>query len=417
MHATSLGLNSTTNGVEVDTFVTTGASINTTGGRSGQGALKILNPTSGTRAGFNIRYTNAAVADNWARFYLTVTTRPNVRTTVMGFHQTTSMTTTSDRVGAIELDTDGTLILTYYTGVGTRTTVGSASSALTNGTRYRVEIYMEQISGSNTLTARVDGVNFADSGATLGLLGTGVCARFGANLEAETCTAGEWEISDVVIHNSSGATQNTWPGDGALYYLFPDSAGDNAEGLIAGSSPAATAWDSVDEHPPDDGVTQFNLQTDVSATSADPDRLDVNVTEFATTPTSIAWVAVGARLKPLSAANCSWVPRIKSQASGTVGEGTTVVVTGSAFVTNDDTAGTRQYKLFRTTDPQTSAAWAASKLTGLQIGARAPDGNPDVMLSALWALVEHVPGAAVTGGMTPRRAGRRRLNQNTLLRM
>lgn len=401
LHATSFGINSTTDGMEIDDFNGTGMSINTTGGVCGQGSLKI-GPTiqSATKTGAGIRMASATKDRYYVCGYLKFTSAPNVLNTILEPGSTPTVSGASTVNVRLRLKTDGALELFDVTAG----TILYTHTAFSSGTRYRIELFLssQEAGGSNQVKLRIDSTSDTFSSTNRNYSTNEHSCKFGGNLNGETCTSGEWEWSDIVFHDEAGTTQNSWPGAGALSYHRPDAAGDFNEGAVTG---AATSWQAVNENPPDDDTSYHALQTDSSAGSGSADRLDVSIEGFpaaSNTPVSVEWVGVLVRAKPASNASCSFVPRVKGQASGTVAEGTTTAITGTAYVTNDDTSTTKQLKLIRTTNPQTSAAWGVDP-SGWQIGVRAPDGNPDVRITNLLAVIRHVPGAPSGGGANRRR--------------
>jgi hypothetical protein len=379
LHSIGYELNSNVAGVEWSAVNGTGATIQSTTVRGGSYAGKILNPATGVRTGWAHQITNTLPADFYCRLYLCIHTRPNVRTSIGMFHDSTSLTADSAPRGGIELDTDGTLVLTSWQ-TGARVQIGSASAVLALDTWYRIEMRQESAAaaGSNTLQARLDGTQFAGS-TTQTVTNDSDCFRIGANLKAETCTSGEWYFDDLAWNDSTGTDQNSWPGDGAIVHLHPDSTG----------------WQCVDEVTPDDATSYWSLLVD-SANSTSPDRLDVNCEAFTPSAASITLVSVGTRTGATTAASCSWVPRVKSQASGTVVEGVSSASSSTSFNTFTSIATTRQYRLTQYTDPQAGGPWTVPLLNSMQIGVRAPDATPDVKVTTLWALVEYVPADATS---------------------
>lgn len=387
LHSSGFELNSNTTGVEFDTCNGTGATVNSTTKRSGSYAGKILTPQTGVRTGWALRFASAAQDDVYFRAYLYVVTSPNVNNTILCLHDTTSLSTDSSPQCRLRLHTDRSLHVIDELGVD------RANAALSANTWYRIEARFESAGGggTNILRVKVDGTDVLNS-TTESHSTNPTTLRIGANMEGQTCTTGEWYFDDVAVNDEVGAAQATFPGDGSIVHLYPDSAGDFAEGLQGGASGSATAWQNVDEFPPNDVTDYWALQVD-SAGSTSADRLDVGVQDFTPSSSSITLVQLGVRMIPASNAACSFVLRCKSQASGTLAESATVAITGTAWATNDDTATTRAPKLIRYTDPQDSAAWTVTDLNGMQIGVRAPDATPDVWVTALWALVEYVASA------------------------
>lgn len=344
-------------------------------GRGGSYAMR-CNPSGATA--YATKNTSAmGGGDVWTwRFYLYIATLPGAAMRI--WTQTGS--------NSIILNTNGTLQVYNESGGAN---VGSASSALSTATWYRIEI--QGTWDTDGTIAWLDGTQFCNATGKV----NGSSFKLGCGVTGTTGTA-DLYFDDVAWNDSTGATQTGQPGSGTILHLYPNAAGDFAEGAAGGSSPAATAWQSMNTIPPADATTFWELRTDSSASSTSPDRVDVNVDAFSPSADSITLVQVGARLKPLTNASCSWVPRIKSQASGTLVEGTTAAITGTAFVTHDDTATAQSYKLTQYTDPQAGGAWTPTLLGTMQIGARAPDGAPNVDITSLWAVVEYVPATPAT---------------------
>src|SRR3990167_5126433 len=153
---------------------------------------------------------------------------------------------------------------------------------------------------------------------------------------------------------------------------LPNAAGDNA--ATAGLYTSINDNDDADYIEIDTTETpEYNMQSSA----------DIGLPSDAL----IGFVAVGARVRGETATACSWLPRIKSQASGTTVTGTTTAIASASFNTHDDTASTRIYKLISYTDPQAGGSWTAAKVDSMQIGASAPDANPDVWISQMWAYI------------------------------
>ena len=60
---------------------------------------------------------------------------------------------------------------------------------------------------------------------------------------------------DYYIANTSGSLNNTFLGPISVLAMLPTGNGTTDQWTIGGSSPAATNWQSVNENPPNDGVT------------------------------------------------------------------------------------------------------------------------------------------------------------------
>jgi hypothetical protein len=68
-------------------------------------------------------------------------------------------------------------------------------------------------------------------------------------------------LDDLVIVDDQGSYNTGYLGDVEAKYTFATGAGDQQDWTIAGSSPAGTAYQSVNEVPVDDGVTLLESST------------------------------------------------------------------------------------------------------------------------------------------------------------
>jgi hypothetical protein len=88
-------------------------------------------------------------------------------------------------------------------------------------------------------------------------------------------------FDDIVIQNTT-APVTDWLGDPSLRYLRPNASGDISQWVIGGTAPAGTDWQSVNEVPPDDGVTLIETQTSGDRTNFEMENLsDTTGTVFA----------------------------------------------------------------------------------------------------------------------------------------
>lgn len=373
--------------MEWDSIAGAAMSVDATIFRSGASgwSIKCSGLTSGTRSGVFKTTNTTANGTRFYRFYVRFTTLPSAENTFASVAVSATVPHAN-----LSIDNSGVVRIRQAGGaaVGVTTT-------LTTGTTWYLVLVKYVIGANNLITVSVNGVTLVTDSTMNDQNALGL--YLGGNLNTEAQTAGTWYFDDVGVNDATGTAETSYPGDASVIRLLPNAAGDFAEGALGGSVPAATGWESVDDTTPNDGTDFWELQTDSSASATSADRLDVNVESMPTGGTPIL-VHVGARVKPLSNASCSYVCRVKSQASGTVVEGTTKTITGTAWVTHDDTAGSTFYSLVRYTDPQAGGAWTESLVNAMQIGVRAPDGNPNVQVTALWALVEYTPSA---GGAAP----------------
>lgn len=369
---------------------TAGASkIDTTIKRSGLASCRSINATDG-QSTFRVQFSlNTVSTDLYFRFYLYITTMPAENNSIFEvFDQGI------DTEGNLTLNTNGTL--TWED--DDSTDVGTGATVLTTGQWYRIEVNYD--AGAN-IEVLVDGSSQFSLGANDGdgidTFLVGMCSPGANSCGGDNSGTGDWYFDDLAVNNTSGTLQNSYPGAGSIVHMQPDSAGDG-NGCSAGSVV------SVDEVTPDDNTTFCNLDADTGG-----DILDVN-TESASAAgidsyDTITLVHVGIREAKVSAASATWNVRVKSAAGGTTSAGTNIAGSNTAYATNGPvyTFFPREYSLVSYTDPTTGVAWTptgTNSLDNMQIGANAVDGNPDVKVSTLWALVEYLDGNAPASANT-----------------
>lgn len=380
-------LQSNTSGIEADTFTGT-TSIVTTGQRSGAAALR-CNPTAGT--GNVFIQAAAAETSGWcARAYFKFTSFPSSGSTTIIEYSDTS----NGETAAIALLSSGALQLWDRV-----TPVGSNSATLVTGQWYRVELNIKAF--GTGVAARLDGVEFA-SDPTMEFGEDGFGFRFGCG----TTTTADLLVDDIAINDSTGTAQTSFPGEGRIVHLRPDSAGDNHGWLEASGVDDALNYAAVDEVTPDDATTYVKR---TSATPTDDHNLQSSSSAGIGAPDTITLVQVGQRAGAISATATgrSDVLRIKGQASGTVLESASVDISVNGWITHSDPLA-RVYKLTAYTNPQDSSAWTPATLDTAQIGYRANvSSTNEIRVSTVWALVEYVAAA-----VTPQLVWKTRLGPN-----
>lgn len=393
----SSGFELNTNTADVEwTNTNDSPTIQTTTVRSGTYAGQVTSFTSAISKGWLYQFISAAsTGPFFFRFYFRYATLASGENQICVIGVGTSFP--PNLVVKLSITTGGQLKLYNVT-----TQVGSNSSALSANTWYRIEIQYDASGAPTThiLRARLNGVEFA--GATnLTIGGSGIFdIALGGNLGSEINTAGNFFFDDIAINDNTGTVQNSYPGNGSIIHLLPDSAGDNNAWSTGagGSAGAANNFTRVNEVTPDD-ATSYNTsntlnQLDDYNLAATPAAIDSGAT--------INVVQVGARWGGSSASgNGQPKVRIKSQATGTVLEGTlTAALSGTTWVTNQN-AAPRNPALTSYTDPQAGGAWTKALLDTAQIGVnRNTTGTGSARISTLWLLVDYTPGA---GGATGRK--------------
>jgi hypothetical protein len=269
--------------------------------------------------------TTAAGTTFYARAYVRLSAAPGTTSSIITFGGTDFL--------RVQLGTDFTLRLLNKAG----TQVGSSSSALSADTWYRVEVGIMSAAGSNDdyLELRLDGVTVASTttanqgtgGGTLQLILGWQVAPPGANKIVY--------FDDVAVNDSSGGSQNSWPGDAGVVLLKPIS--DNARATLwtGGTGGTTNLFDAVNNTPPAGTASESNTTQIEHAGGAagSTDAYDANMTTYETVgigPSDtinviqlLAWhgedVATGAKLLAFSVVSN---PAIASSGNVTAGDTT-----------------------------------------------------------------------------------------------
>lgn len=214
LYVTGFELNSTTSGIEQNTWSGAGATIQTGTVRTGTYAMKATS-SSGTRQGTVVQFAGSTSnGPYFARFYLNIGTLPSVTNVI--FVASSGAGIGSTIQAYISLTSTGTLLL-FYNNAGTLTQIGSASSALSTNTWYRIEFKFDKSggNGANIVEGQLNGSAFATA-SNLTVQSGILSLRFGTNLNVNTDTAGIIYFDDIALNDSTGASQTGYPGDSSL---------------------------------------------------------------------------------------------------------------------------------------------------------------------------------------------------------
>lgn len=363
-------LNSATSGVEFDTV--SGATISSSTVRTGTYSGRISSLVSATPQYFYFPLNVGGLSQvGYYRFYFRVATAPSAESAIF-------LLSNSGFLGSRVYMTLGSDRKLRWYGNGT------ASSALSLNTWYRVEVYSNggtapDYSEAHT-TVRVDGVDFydaADGGVTF------FQAYFGGNLQSEAVTTGDWFFDDIAINDTTGANQSSWPGAGNVIVLRPNADGDNTD--IGGVS----GYLNVDEVTPDGDTTEINSNA-VAVNSRD----DYNLSASGLTNSTVTLVQVNYRARGGSSTtshNDTANIRLKATASGTVTSSGNIQPFDNNYYTNDDNGSTIYPPITAYFLPGTSTAWTPTTLNSAQIGwKKTVDSSSGFHMTAMWLTVDYV---------------------------
>lgn len=378
LYTTGFELNSNATGFDIHQsngviVIGTGASV-----RSGTYALHTTALVLGTSQRASLRYVSAAgLGPYYCRTYFRVDTAPSANNTIIRLSGAAATI-------IVKLTSGRQLILSDQSG-----DIGTSAGALTVGQQYRINLLYDATGGAGTHIARlyVDGAEVVGASNRTFTNTTVQQLDLGGNMSGEAQTVGDWWFDDVAINDNTGSFQNSQPGEGHVVYARPTGNGDANVNVTRGGVDSGADWSQLSEVTPNDATDYIEMNSTTSA-------VWTNITDSATLGIGGAYqiplIHVGGRITLASAGAGNWFPSIKGQAGGTALDGTPVNLAATTWAANDDSSGTQQFKVTAYTNPQDGAAWLASTLDTVQIGAKTTDGSPATRVTALWAVVEYV---------------------------
>lgn len=366
--ATGFELGSVTAGVEWNTNAGANQAVVTTPVRSGTYAYRSQGAASVSESIHAVLATDTL--DNvFIGYWLYIATAPSSNSNILRWENTLGSSEST-----IRLNTDRTL------GCWSTTQHGSSSTVIPQNEWHHVGVSWNET--TDTAECFLDGVSFA-SGVGPDL-GGGAQVSWGF----QQTTTGVIFIDDLIYNNDAGTglEVRTLLVNERVVHLQPNGAGDTTTSIsLGGSSPAATAWQSVDEVTPNDNV-------DIASMTATGSIMDLAMQDASTAgigaEDEIRLVAPGGRIHADTAAACTWAPGVKSSFNGVVSSGSVTTINTVPWATHDDTANVRRYRLISYEAPSTpGTAWSATTLDTLQIRTFTTDAAPIVGISKVWAMV------------------------------
>ena len=341
---------------------------------------------SATTEGGTYAFASADVADDfYARAYVNFTTRPNANAKILVFQDNAGTDQAS-----IRFDNSANTLELWNEEDGAQ--VGSDSvTVIATGTWYMIELKIDATTiGSTVLGARLDNVEFATNTVNHA---NGVKTLAWGAITTSTTSDSYWD--DLAINQGKGATQNTYPGPGAVVAMQPDAVGDNTAWAVSVSC-AAVNYTCVDEVPPNDA-------TDAVATTT-INQIEDNNLESATSAgiganDRITLVHAGIRFNASTAAAIAIKVRLKGNAvasGGSTVESNNVVASTTTWTTNTP-SGPMTAPITAYDQPNSSTAWTPSVLDTSQVGViLTGDQTNNFQLSNMWLMVEYVPQITIS---------------------
>lgn len=368
-------LASASSGVEITTLSGTG-SVQNSISRTGSYAFR-ANPTTST--GWfrqHVFASNQAIAGYW-RIYMRITTIPSATTYIAKFLDTAS----NNQCAGLRLTTGGALQLMDASG----TQVGSASSALSTGTFYWIDL-KNDASGAGAIEARLGGTTFA-SGANSS---QGQWGRLQLGVITTNATA-DLIFDDVALNDSTGSSQTSWVPDGKIIYLSPNAAGDNnAWNDTTNTAGTTNNYTLVDELPPNDATDYVQIGT-LNA----EDMYNMSNSGIGSGDT-VNVVMVGGRFgNNLTDAATAFRFQVKKTSGGTIAQSASIIPNASTWASNAP-AEPRNPPLIMYADPDGSA-WTQTTLDSMQAGYKlTATGTNRIRVSSLWVMADYTPGSGST---------------------
>lgn len=372
-------LQSTTAGVEWSS-VTGTIATDTSVKRAGAASLIVgsLGNTTEESVGYN--FTASGVNTNgpfYFRAYIYITTAPGSANRIYEVKN-------SSGTAIAYMTLDNSRLLRLYDEDGQ---VGSASTALSTSTWYRIEMQIDAsgAGSTDTVEGKIDGGIFATSSTRN--LSTGVRSFLvGGNMNGEANTTGLWYFDDCAINMNSGTVQNSYPGYGKVAHLRPDGVGSYGTSWTGNNT-------GVDEITPNDGTDNVNETTIQDLESF---TLDATATPGIPANTNISFAAVGFRFSNSTNVSGAVVRVIDS--TGTMIEGPTVATSDGTYYTNSvDEPRIAPLTLY--TLPLKTTAWTTAELNSTELGLRlAVDGGTNTFIvSTMWLTVEYDDSFSMSG--------------------
>lgn len=405
LYTTGFELQSNTSGIEFTTNGLTTGGVQTATKRSGSASMRI-NATGAESSWIMQQFRSAdGSGKGWMRAYINIADCP----ASTNFDVASFWSSTVDRVAGIEINSSCQLIVTDDAG----STVGSASSALSTGSWYCVELEYTPGTGTAVYGGYVGPANTDTVSGCVGESTANAFARTtsgtGANFArtyigtAQTSDSSyDVYIDDIAINDTTGSSQTGNPDAGKIVYLRPNASGDSAPSGCGNTSPCGDSneWNRIDEVTPNDATDFIDMDTAINADF----NMDNSSTPGIGSSDTITLVDVGIRIREEASAATSYALRIKSASGGTVTSTTAADIGTTAWRTNP-TGGNNNMlnRLVSYTDPTTGTAWTptgTNSLDNMQLGVGMTTGTAGFDVSALWAEIEYVPASGGSGAST-----------------
>jgi hypothetical protein len=193
---------------------------------------------------------------------------------------------------------------------GSNVQIGTGSIVVTTGVWYQIELSTLTAAGSvDVAEMRVDGVSIQAS-SSLALSDSAP-----SNVVFTAGTGATGYADDIALNDSTGGSQNTWPGAGSVVLLKPTADSARGSGWVGGAGGTTSLFAAVDNTPP---VGVADTGTDTSqirnATAAANSNMDMTMTTY-----SAAGIGADDTVNVVDPITVTAAPVTTSSKQGTVG--------------------------------------------------------------------------------------------------
>lgn len=251
-------------GIDLGSPPTAGVTVQSSVVRSGTYAYALTSNGSTAAKIYFASFSGATATHYFVRSYVRWTGNPSRDFRVLGIE-----TAANADVGSVYLKTNGTLELRVGANV-----IGTAASGLSADTWYRVELrsFINGAAGADDyIEFHLDGSQVAIDAARA--ITTAAPTLVVSGDTTTTSLSATVYLDDLAINDDSGASQNSWPGNGNVLLLVPTA--DAQRGSWTGGAGGTTnLWDAVNNKPPTGTASETDSTQIESADSSGNNSTD-----------------------------------------------------------------------------------------------------------------------------------------------
>lgn len=338
-------------------------------------------PTSGTRMGFGLRFSSAAINETYDQVWVCPRTFPGVATSFAMLTPTGATSTNCQLL--LLMGTSGAITYRYTNSSGTLVAAASTIGTLVLNQWNLVEFHVADTgTGTSSITIKLGGTTILTATALNMTNNQQVYLYAGLNLNLETDTTADVCFDGMAVANASG----TWFGGASVVYLQPDGDGGSHMWNTDSGSGSGTNW----QHVQDPTSTTIFAQ---STTLNDVDTYTMSASGIASGSTILAVLGMVREKNDAAQTSESMIFTITANGSPSATSGfspnTNVLKNGS------NTAGLAYPAALTLYQDPTSVNWTPATLDGMTMSIKlsADASTHLIQVPAVWATVIYIPAA------------------------